>query len=214
MEIFEWEWIGFIITFFGTLFLIGEVLVNARGIFGLLGIGFITVYFGAYVETSSFILMLILYFVGLFLIVLDGKVINDGTFATIGLAIMLVSVALAASSFTAGLYAVLGVIIGSVSSLMFLKVFKKRQMWKKIALKDQLTKEKGYNSMNMEYEKLVGQEGTTLTDLRPVGTIQIGKKQYSAISDGQWIGKNTAIRVVQVDGTKILVEELSKEILD
>jgi membrane-bound ClpP family serine protease len=37
--------IGFIVVAFGTLFLIGELLVRARGLFGLLGIGLICMYF-------------------------------------------------------------------------------------------------------------------------------------------------------------------------
>ncbi|MFC4022779.1 NfeD family protein [Oceanobacillus longus] len=206
---FELQWIGFIITFFGTLFLIGEVLVNMRGFFGLLGIGFITVYFAAYVQSGSFILMLIIYFVGLLLIIIDGKVVNDGTLATLGLASMLTAVALAAPDFTSGLYAVLGVLLGSGASFFFLKVFKKREMWTKLALKDQLTKEAGYNSMNMDYELLLGQEGVTLNDLRPVGTIKINNKDYSAVSDGQWVEKGSKVKVVQVDGTKVLVEKIS-----
>ncbi|RLL48066.1 nodulation protein NfeD [Oceanobacillus piezotolerans] len=211
MEIFELAWIGLIITSLGTLFLIGEVLVNARGVFALLGIGFMSVYFGAYVETDSFIIMLILYFIGLFLIILDGKVINDGTFATIGFVIMLIAVAIAAPDFTSGLYSVLGVLIGTGASFIFPKVFKKRQMWTKLALKDQLTSEAGYNSMNMEYGKLLNKKGRTLTDLRPVGTIRIDGKDYSAISNGQWIQKNTIVSVVQVDGTKILVEIIDEK---
>ncbi|MFC2948368.1 NfeD family protein [Virgibacillus sediminis] len=209
MDIFDLSWISFVITFLGTLFLIGEVLVNARGLFALLGLGFITVYFSAYVETSSFILMLIIYFVGLFLIVLDGKVVNDGTLATLGLSAMLISVALAAPDFVTGLYAVLGVLVGAGGSLFFLKAFKRREMWTKIALTDQLTKEAGYSSMNKEYEKMVGLEGVTLNTLRPVGTIRIGNKDYSAVSDGRWIEKGATVRVVHVDGTKILVEKVA-----
>lgn len=206
LALLEMDWIGLVITGFATLFLIGEVLVNMRGLFALLGIGFITVYFGVYVETSSIIIMVIIYFIGLLLIVIDGKLLNDGTLATIGLASMLTAVALPAPNLAAGLYAVLGVLVGTGASFLFLKVFKRRDMWNKITLKDQLTKEAGYNSLNSTYEALVNQEGVTLTDLRPVGTIRIAEKDYSAVSNGQWLPKNTTIRVVQVDGTKILVE--------
>lgn len=209
MALFDYEWLGLVITFFGTLFLIGEVLVNMRGLFALLGIGFISVYFGAYAGTESVILMIIIYFVGLVLIVVDGKIVNDGTLATIGLVTMLVSVGVAAPNLTSALFAIIGVIVGAACSFFFLKVFKRREMWTKIALKDQLSKEAGYNSMNMEYEKLVGEEGITLTDLRPVGTIKINGKNYSAQSDGKWIKKDMKVKVVIVDGTKIQVEEIS-----
>lgn len=211
MEVFSSEWIGLVITFLGTLFILGEVWINMKGIFGLLGVGFITVYFSVYLETDSFIIMLIIYFVGLFLIILDGKLINDGTLATLGLGCMLASVAISAPSLAAGLYAVIGVLVGGFSSLLFLKVFKHRDLWTKITLKYRLTNEAGYNSLNSEYEELIAQKGIALNNLRPVGTIRVNNKDYSAVSNGQWIVKDTPIEVIKVDGTKILVERISSE---
>ncbi|HAM81365.1 NfeD family protein [Ornithinibacillus bavariensis] len=206
MDIFSQDWIALVITGLATLFLVGEVLVNMRGIFAILGIGFITVYFSVYLETNSLILMLVIYFVGILLIIIDGKVLNDGTLATIGTVSMLAAVALPAPNFAAGLYAVLGVLLGAGGSLLFLKVFKRREMWNKITLKDQLTSEAGYNSMNEEYKELLNQTAITLNDMRPVGTIRVGMKDYSAVSNGQWIEKGTEVKITQVDGTKILVE--------
>ncbi|MFD1363040.1 NfeD family protein [Lentibacillus salinarum] len=211
MAIFAMDWIGVVLTGLGTLFLIGELLVNMRGIFGLIGIGLMTVYFSAYLETGSFIMMLIIYLVGILLIIIDGKVVNDGTLATIGLASMLVAVALAAPNIFAGMYAAIGVMVGGASSFLFLKVFKRRDMWSKITLKDQLTKDKGYNSLNQNYKQLLDQQGVTLSDLRPVGTVRINHTNYSAISNAEWIPKDSAIKVVHVDGTKILVEKNDNE---
>lgn len=211
MEIFALSWVAFLLTGFGTLFLIGEVLVNMRGIFGILGIGFIVIYFSAYLEPGTIILMLIIYFVGLLLIIIDGKFVNDGTLATLGLVSMLTAVALAADDFTTGLYAVIGLLLGGAGSFLFLKVFKRRNMWGKLALTDRLTADAGYNSMNKEYQSLIGQEGITLNVLRPVGTIRINNKDYSAVSNAQWIPENTPVRVIQVDGTKILVKEITKD---
>src|SRR5699024_6042753 len=207
MDIFSHDWIGFVITGFATLFLIGEILVNMRGIFALLGIGFITVYFSVFLATDSLLLMLIVYFVGLLLIIVDGKLVNDGTLATIGLASMISAVALAAPNLTAGVYGVLGVIIGGAASLSFLKVFKRRKMWGKMTLKESLTSEAGYNPLSEEYGSLLGKDGIPLTDFRPVGTVQIKNKTYSAVTNGQWISKDSAVKVIAVDGTKILVEK-------
>lgn len=209
MEIFSMSWIGLILTGLGTLFLIGEILVNMRGLFGVLGIGFMVVYFSAYLEPGSIVIMLIIYFVGLLLIIIDGKLLNDGTLATLGIAGMLTSVALAAPDLYAGLYAVIGVLFGAGGSFLFLKVFKRRNLWNKLALTDRLTKEAGYTSMNAVYESLIGLEGITLNVMRPVGTIRVGEHDYSAISDGQWIDKDTTVEVVAVDGTKILVKKVS-----
>ncbi len=209
--IFESDWISLFIVGFGTMFLIGEILVNMRGIFAVLGISFIVVYFYSYLnDPATFAIILIIYFVGLLLIIIDGKLLNDGTLGTIGLAGMILAVIIAAPNFFAGMYAVLGVLIGGALSFTFLKVFKKRNMWSKIALKDRLTKEAGYSSLNAEYEKLIGKTGITISDLRPVGTIKIDDQEYSGVSNAQWIKKETEIIVVEVDGTKILVNKVNE----
>lgn len=204
----EGAWIALIITGFGTMFLFGELLVNMRGIFGVLGLAFITFYFMSYLSVTMFFVMIILYLVSLSLIILDGKVINDGTLATIGGIAMLVTIGISAPDWVTGMYGVVGVLLGSFSSLAFLKAFPKREMWSKIALLDQMSSEEGYNTMNEQYTFLKGEVGVTHTDLRPVGTIIINDQEYSAVSNGQWIKKGENIRVVSVDGTKILVKKV------
>src|SRR5690625_4653024 len=124
---------------------------------------------------------------------------------------MLTAGALAAANLFSGLYSVIGVLVGGAGSFALMKVFKRRSMWSKLALTDRLTNEAGYSSMSEEYESLVNKEGITLTDLRPVGTVRIDDQDYSAISNAQWIGKDTDIRIIQVDGTRILVEEIINE---
>lgn len=204
-QLFQYEWIAFLITGLGTLFLIGEVLVNMRGIFAILGIGFMSVYFAVYQETNSLLLMFIIYFVGLLLIVIDGKLINDGTLAIIGVASMITSVALAADTMASGLYAIIGVLIGGASAFLFPKVFPSRNLWNKITLRYRLTDEDGYSSMNKDYVNLIGKRGQSLTDLRPIGTIEIEGREYSAITNAQWIHKGSTVEVIKVDGTRILV---------
>ena len=206
MSLLSNDWMSFIMVGFGTLFLIGELLINMRGIFAIVGFGFITVYFLTFLDPGMFIVMIIIYSIGLLLIILDGKIINDGTFATIGVVLMILSVGLSSPNWTAGLYAVIGVFIGGCCSFFFLKVFEGRKMWSKLALLDKLTADKGYSSMNHTYTDLVGKEGITLTDMHPVGTVKISEVNYSAVSNGQWIKKGIPIVVKQVDGTRILVE--------
>lgn len=202
------DWMSMVIVGFATLFLIGEILVNARGLFALLGIGFITIYFSSFLDTGMFFIMILLYIIGILFIVVDGKLLNDGTLSVIGLAMMILSVALAAPGWVAGLYAAIGIFLGGMMSFTFLKVFKKRNMWQKITLFDKLTEEAGYSSINQEYKKLVGKIGITLTDMRPIGTVRIDDKDYSALTQGKWLVKNTKVVVEQVDGTKIQVKEI------
>lgn len=205
---FTYDWIALFITFLGTMFLIGELLVNMRGVFAIIGFGFITVYFSGYLETEMFIVMMLVYFLGIILMIIDGKLLNDGTLAIIGAATMIIAVGFSAPNWVAGLYSVIGVILGGAASLLFLKVFKHRKMWSKMALNDQMSSEMGYNSMNEKYQYLLEQQGEALTDMRPVGTVKIEDEEYSAVSNGQWITRGDQIKVVKVDGTKILVKKL------
>ncbi|MEC3883124.1 nodulation protein NfeD [Halobacillus litoralis] len=205
---FTYDWIALFITFLGTMFLIGELLVNMRGLFAIIGFGFITVYFSGYLETEMFIVMMLVYFLGIILMIIDGKLLNDGTLAIIGAATMIIAVGFSAPNWVAGLYSVIGVILGGAASLLFLKVFKHRKMWSKMALNDQMSSEMGYNSMNEKYQYLLEQQGEALTDMRPVGTVKIEDEEYSAVSNGQWITRGDQIKVVKVDGTKILVKKL------
>src|SRR5699024_10706846 len=147
---------------------------NLRGIFGLLGVFFIVLYFYTFLPVfGQFALMLIICFVGIILILIDVKLLNDGTLTTLAVAGLILCIVIDALNLYAGLYAIIGLIIGAGASFIFLKIFKPRNMWGKIALKDRLTDEAGYSTVNQEHLGLVGKKGMTLTDLRPVGTIRI-----------------------------------------
>ncbi|MFD2925986.1 NfeD family protein [Halobacillus naozhouensis] len=211
VDLLSYNWIVFLITLFGTMFLVGELLVNMRGLLGLMGLGFITIYFSSYLTFEMFVMMMVVYLFGLVLIIIDGKVVNDGTLATIGGAAMIIAVSLSAPNWIAGMYSVIGVLLGGAASLLFLKVFKRREMWTKITLVDQLSTEMGYNSMKESYSGLVGLTGKALTDMRPSGTIKVDGEDYSALSNGKWIYKDEQVKVMAVDGTKILVKKLNEE---
>lgn len=55
------------------------------------------------------------------------------------------------------------------------------------------------------YARLVGEEGRTLSDLRPGGTATIGDQRLSVVAQGRFIPRDTEIRVVSVDGSEIRV---------
>jgi membrane-bound serine protease (ClpP class) len=53
--------------------------------------------------------------------------------------------------------------------------------------------------------ELVGLEGSTLTTLRPAGTVVIGGKKVDAISDGDFIEPGTLVKVIGANGIVIIV---------
>jgi membrane-bound serine protease (ClpP class) len=57
------------------------------------------------------------------------------------------------------------------------------------------------------YEGLAGREGRTLTALHPVGLVLIGDRKYSAVSGGGFIERDRQVKVLKVEGSRILVRE-------
>ncbi|MDI6860712.1 MAG: NfeD family protein [Caldisericia bacterium] len=57
-------------------------------------------------------------------------------------------------------------------------------------------------------KNLSGKRGKVITTLRPSGTIEIDGKRYDAISLGEFIEKDSRVKVVKIEGNKIIVEKL------
>lgn len=203
--------VGFILIFLGSALLLSEVLVKGKLILGLLGFLTISTYFYAHINEGLALWMGILFLVGILLLVVDGKFIGDGTLSGIGLILMIVAIALPSPSFFYGLAVVTAFILGICASFLSLKFLPKREVWTKLMLKDTLSSEQGYNTMKESYKDLIGRVGIAETDFRPSGTIRIDDKLYSAVADGKWIKKGSALIVTEVNGIRILVQEKEQE---
>ncbi len=58
---------------------------------------------------------------------------------------------------------------------------------------------------------LVGQQGLTLTTLRPSGLARLGDDRISVVGQGGMIGKGRRIVVLSVEGTEVKVREIETE---
>lgn len=143
MGILNFSTVGFFVVYIGTLLLFGEFLVKAKGIFAIIGVGFIATYFSYHLVEGMGIWITILFGIGLLLMIIDGNFISDGTLAIFGLLIMVLGIAIPAPTITYGFLVATAAILGSASSVIFLKIFPSRNMWGKIALKDRLSTEDG-----------------------------------------------------------------------
>ena len=57
------------------------------------------------------------------------------------------------------------------------------------------------------YQELAGREGRTVTVLHPVGQVLIGDRKYSAVSGGEFIERDRTVKVLKVEGSRIVVRE-------
>ncbi|MDY0034136.1 MAG: NfeD family protein [FCB group bacterium] len=54
---------------------------------------------------------------------------------------------------------------------------------------------------------LVGRFGTVVTPLRPAGTVEFGTERLQAVSEGAFIEAGAVVRVIEVHGNRIVVEQ-------
>jgi len=60
-----------------------------------------------------------------------------------------------------------------------------------------------------EDETLMGLEGVAHSDLRPGGTAYIDNRKIDVVTLGNYIRRDTAVRIVEVHGNRIVVEDIS-----
>ncbi len=65
--------------------------------------------------------------------------------------------------------------------------------------------DKSYHSAPVELEGLEGQTGLAETDLRMAGKARIGGKLIDVVSESEYIDKGTEVRVLQVEGIRVVV---------
>ena len=89
-----------------------------------------------------------------------------------------------------------------------IKVFdKKLILFNKMVLFDSARKEDGYVS-NINRTDLLDKEGIALTILRPAGTVIINSERIDAVSEGGFIDQNAKVKVIKVEGARIVVREI------
>lgn len=66
----------------------------------------------------------------------------------------------------------------------------------------------GYHS-SVSYDHLLNREGIADTFFRPAGYIIIDNKRYDAVSEGEFIDKGSSLKVILVEGNRIVVKKLN-----
>lgn len=65
-----------------------------------------------------------------------------------------------------------------------------------------------WQGQDIRLVELVGKEGVTLSMLRPAGLAEIDEARVDVVADSEFIDRGVAIRVVEVEGNRVVVEAL------
>lgn len=146
-------------------------------------------------------LVIILLVVGVLLIV--AEMVLPGIIAgVIGGCCLLAGVIEGYAQFGAhtGNLILLGVCVGLVAGLaVWLKFFPDSKLGR------HLVSQRVVGEIGTDRPELIGKTGTAFTQLRPAGTALIDGKRVDVVTEGQLIEKGTSVRVVGVEGLRIIV---------
>ncbi|WP_407702988.1 NfeD family protein [Virgibacillus tibetensis] len=93
------------------------------------------------------------------------------------------------------------------SVILFRTIGMDKGFFRHIILRDQTTTELGYVSTVNRLE-LIGEEGLTVTPLRPSGAAVFEEKRLDVISEGGFIEAGKHVKVIKVEGARIVVREI------
>ena len=78
-------------------------------------------------------------------------------------------------------------------------------------LQTELVSDEGFQSPHAFNQDLSGQVGVVTQDLRPVGKIRLEQGEFEAISEHDWIVKDSQIEVQSCQDNKIIVKKIRTE---
>ena len=133
---------------------------------------------------------IILVFASIFLSLLGGDPFI--TFETISVAIIQLTIALIAAI---------------VLVFILAKFLPKTSAFSRLVLAESEKADQGYVSYPSE-TSLLGKTGKSLTVLRPAGIAEIEGKKYDVIADNEYIEPGKVIKVIRVEGIKVVVSEV------
>ena len=226
------SWVGIVsplLISVGLLALFMEFKTPGLGVFGLVAlVSFALFFVGNNLDGNvSGMWLFVLFIAGLILVILEFWVI-PGTFVAGTVGVVLMGVALVFAmvdvdmldsfkdtqhgliSFSALvgypiIYMTVGLSAALLGSVFVMRYMPSLPMYSALSVSEELPSGTGIENHNAE---LVGQQGVTVTELRPSGRVKIGDSVYEVVSQHGFVDADTAVQVVSADGMRILVDQV------
>jgi membrane-bound serine protease (ClpP class) len=109
----------------------------------------------------------------------------------------------AQGGFTSAGALVLGV---TVFSFLLLQYLPKSPIGRLFTLKSDL---KNASAAEPGLNELMGRRGSAETDLRPSGIVLFDQQRTDVVADGDWISRGAAVKVIEVEGNRVVVSEIT-----
>jgi membrane-bound serine protease (ClpP class) len=98
-------------------------------------------------------------------------------------------------------------VLGIAMIASFVRYLPENTMFNKLVLSESSERSSGYTSSESK-DDLLGEEGITITALRPSGTALIQDRKVDVVSDGDFVEKGARIKVVETTNLRVMVRKL------
>jgi membrane-bound serine protease (ClpP class) len=158
------------------------------------------------------VLVLLLFIVAVIVICIE-LFLPGGVFGVLGIILLIASMVLAFRQYHEfGIWIVaVELIVASTIILIGIKRFPKSYAGKLLILGRNLDKKSGFSGTE-ELEKYIGKEGVSMTHLRPSGIALIDSRRLDVVTEGTFIDKDKRIKIVCVEGNRVVVREIGNAI--
>ncbi len=152
--------------------------------------------------------VMVMLLVGVGLLVFEMYVPGFGVPGISGIALLVLGFVLLQPTLAQGLvlFAILAAILCVALSICLYSASKGRLSKSKLVLNDVAVPADTAENNDLNY--FIGKEGVTHTALRPAGIGEFDGVKLNVVSDGEFIGKDKRIRVLSVEGNRIVVCEI------
>lgn len=195
-----------------SLGLIVELYSPGFGVAGTMGlIALVLFFYGHIIAGLAGMEAIILLLLGIILIVAEFFV-PGGILGLIGVGSIIGSLFMAGYDFGHMSMSIsIAFIVAIIASIiLYRSIGMEKGIFRHIILKNRTTTELGYVSSVNRLE-LIGLEGVTVTPLRPSGTALFENERIDVVSEGEFIQNDQKVKIVKVEGMRVVVREISNE---
>lgn len=205
-------WATILLLALGLALVIVEVMTwHSWGLAGLSGGALVLLIFAAHITVGTATWVgVVLFLAGVALMIFEAHLPGHGLAVLGGLVLVFLGMYYAlGGAQTGALYSAAAALLTTIALISAFFIYLPRSpVWKKIGQPMRQTAAAGYVSSE-DYTGFLGHIGIAATLLRPSGTAEIEGIRLAVVSEGEFIPAGTAIQVVLVQGSRVVVRAAS-----
>ncbi len=102
----------------------------------------------------------------------------------------------------------IGIVGGLVALVILFRLLTRTHLWTRLTAPGVEDRDQGYTT-SFGFEKHVGKEGHAMSDLRPSGWATVDDDRLFVVTEGDFVSKGQRIKVLKVDGNRIVVRKIN-----